>query len=153
MFTFWRKFFGMNEKTFKKYLGLWCLGLIFVYIIFFPIKLDIFSHYLPIYAYLIISLFLLWFIGLFLHKVNKAFVFKSTILILTICIVFPIGSYFINGKASFIKNSAQYNYPTVLRIVLYDTNQEELNLALFWAKEGNNTEIIKDLEKRGVKNY
>ena len=74
-----------------------------------------------------------------------------TKLVLVLAILYPIGSYFYNGRMSFIRNAAENDYPLVLNMFLDESNQEELDLALYFAKVGKNPQIVEELKAKGAK--
>ena len=130
---------------------LWFLGFILVYILFLPIKGDQFYHFFPVYGYLIATILLFWALYLISKPFRFNFALRMTVLILVMALIFPIASYYYNGRQKLICNAAKHNYQFILNALLDTSNQEEMSTALFCAKEGNNLIVAEDLKAKGAK--
>jgi hypothetical protein len=141
-------------KTDKKetvFLLLWFLGFVSVYVLFRPIKGDQFFHFPFVYGYLLSSILLVWSFYLISNPFKAAFAAKVTTAAVFTAVMFAAGSYLYNGRGQIIRNAAEYNYPLILKTVLDETNQEELDLAVYFARAGKNPEIVEYLKQKGAK--
>lgn len=115
-------------------------GFLLTYFFFLPIKGDMFSHFPYIYFYLLIVLILCWLRYFTSDKFPFGKALKITASLALISVLFPVASFLYNGRMHFVMNAAYYNYPTVLRIFLDTSNQEELDNVLRIAKQGEENE-------------
>jgi hypothetical protein len=140
-------------KNRKESIGLllWIFGFVAVYVLFFPIKGDQFFHFIPVYCYFAASLILIWTWYLIGKTMSAAFAIKAAKLVLITAVGFPVGSYYYNGRMHFIRNAAEFNHPAVLNLFLDESNQAELDMALYYAKAGKNAEIVEALQAKGAK--
>ena len=133
---------GKRENTIML---IWIGIYIFVYIIFLPIKGDQFSHIPIVYGYMISTLLLVFGLKFLSQNIGSRLTVKMSALIISFAVLFPVASYLYNGKGHLICNSAEYNYTTVLFLLLDTSNREEVETAIDCAKFGKNQHIVESL--------
>jgi len=125
----------------------WVLLFITVYLLFRPIKGDPFSHYVPVYSFVLLSFVLIGGAYAFFGTVIRTFVFRMSITVICVAILLPVASYIYHGRVYFVRNAAQYGYDRVLWITLDDSNVEEIDFAIEAASYGGNDELIDKLKE------
>ena len=138
------------ERIETRRLIVWFCGFLSVCFLFFPIKGDLFSVFLPVYFYFAATLVLSWVRYLTSSHISSSFIRKLSLTIVLTATLFPAWIYFYNGRGRLICNAAEYNYPSVLNVLLDTSNKEELKMALERAQVGENWEIVNDLLAKGA---
>lgn len=122
------------------WVGLFCT----TYFLFLPIKGDRFSHFLPVYIYLLLSFVEVWAAVLF-GKLSRQFAVKLSIVVVSVAVLFPIGSYYYNGRLRYVQNAAKYGYERILWATLDTSNPDEIDFAAEWAERGGKIELVDKL--------
>lgn len=117
--------------------GLFCT----TYFLFLPIKGDMFSHFLPVYIYLLLSFIEVWAAYVF-GKVTRALTLKLSVIVICVAVLFPVGSYLYNGRLYFVRNAAEYGYERILWVTLDTSNADEIDFAIRSASSRGNDELV-----------
>lgn len=121
---------------------IWIGVYFFVFFMSVPIKGDMFAQIPVVYAYMFATFLMVWFLRFFVKILTMRLALKLSVLILTFAFLYPAVSYFLNGKGTLICNAAEYNYPTVLYLLLDKSNKEEMEWATDCAGFGDNKQIL-----------
>lgn len=119
------------------WVGLFCT----TYFLFLPIKGDKFGNFVPVYIYLLLSLVEIWAAYVF-GKLSRAFILKLSVIVVSVAVLFPVGSYLYNGRLYFVRNAAEYGYERVLWATLDTSNEEEIDSAIYFASSRGNNELV-----------
>jgi hypothetical protein len=128
-------------------MAVWVVLFIAVYLLFRPIKGDMFSHFVPVYSFLFLSFVLIWCAYAFLGTVIRTFAFRLSITVICVAVLSPVASYLYHGRLYYVKNAAEFGYDRILWITLDDSNVDEIDFAIGVASYGGNDELVDKLKE------